>query len=168
MNHFWLWSASAAVCNHAVRFGPNQPLSCSFLVKAGGQLGSRYCAWMKNHGRFPPKKQPKLWRPFLWSIFDFEGILQQSATMRTCDLGQISPGAARFLVKTGGQLDRKRCGLLKMPCAIPIPDFIILACKPIWLWNAFAAVYNHSHMWFEPEQPSNCPFFLQIWGSAWH
>ena len=54
MNQFWLWTASAAVCKHPhMWFGPNQPWSCSFLAKTGGQLGRKYCGWPKMTPTIP-------------------------------------------------------------------------------------------------------------------
>ena len=47
---------------------------------------------------------PRLCRPFSWTNFNFGLLLQQSASIHTCDLGQISPGAARFWPKLGVSL----------------------------------------------------------------
>ena len=48
---------------------------------------------------------PKLCRPFLWTRFDFGVLLQQSETMRRCNLGPISSGAACFWPKLGVSLE---------------------------------------------------------------
>ena len=54
VNQFWLWNASAAVCNHVyVLFGPELPQNWSFLAKFGHQVGRKSCVWMKKHVRFP-------------------------------------------------------------------------------------------------------------------
>ena len=48
VNPFWLWNASAAVCNHVhMLFGPEPPGNRSFLAEFGSQLGSKCCVWMK-------------------------------------------------------------------------------------------------------------------------
>ena len=47
---------------------------------------------------------PRLFRALSCTNVDFGVLMQQSATMPTCDLGQISPGAAGFWPKLGVSL----------------------------------------------------------------
>ena len=62
---------------------------------------------------------PKLCRPFSWTSFDFGVLLQQCATMHRCDLGQISPGAARFWPKLRVNLAENVVVVLKWDVRFP-------------------------------------------------
>ena len=80
---------------------------------------------------------PKLCTPFLWIKFDFGVLLQHFATIHTCYLGKISPGATHFWPKMGGQLGRKCDGWLKMLCTISIPGSIIHVCESVLILECF-------------------------------
>ena len=112
---------------------------------------------------------PTLCRPYE-SVLTLECFyfLQQSATLRTCNLGQISPGAAHFWPKMGGQLGRRCCGWLKIPCTIPTPGFIIHVCESISTLEWFcSSLQSFAHLiWARVALKfSN---FGQLWGLAWH
>ena len=53
--------------------------------------------------------------------------------------GPNQPWSCLFLVNIGGQLGRKCCGWLKMPCTIPIPVVMLLACEPILTLECFCS-----------------------------
>ena len=111
---------------------------------------------------------PKLCRPFSWTRFDFGVLLQQSATMHRCDLGQISPGAVCFFTKTKGQIGRKCGGCLKMRCTIPIPCFINNICELILTLECFcSSLQSFTHLIWA-SVALKLSVFGQIWGSAWH
>ena len=95
-------------------------------------------------------------------------LLQQSATMRTCDLGSTSSGTARFWPKMGGQLGRKGCGWLKRPCMIPIPGFIILDCDPILILKCSCSSLQSCTHVIWARVALKLSVFGQIRWSAWH
>ena len=72
-----------------------------------------------------------------------------------------------ILAKNGGQLGRKCCGWLKMPCAIPIPAVMILACESILTLECFCSCLQpYVHVIWAKITPE-LVISGQIWGSAW-
>ena len=104
-------------------------------------------------------------------------LLQQSATISTCDPSQISSGTARFLSKTGGQLGRKCCCWLKMPCtifilgfinlAIPIPGFINLADELSLTFECFCSSLQQCTHSIWAKLALGMLIFGQKWGTEW-
>ena len=94
--------------------------------------------------------------------------MKQSETMHACDLGQISPGAARFWPKTGGQLGRKCGGWLEMTCTIPIPGFLINVCDLILTLECFCSSLQSFARVLWARETLKLSVFGQFWGSACH
>ena len=128
MNQFWLWNTSAAVYNHAhVWFQPELPWNCLFLAKFGGRLGMKWCVWMEKPCTIPIPGFINLAHKPILSVECFCSNLQPFAHV-------IWAKSALELIVFGqswAHLGSKCCGWLKMPCVIPTPVVMILACEPI-------------------------------------
>ena len=84
--------------------------------------------------------------------------------MHTCDLGQSSHQIVHFWLNFGVGLALN--GVFGWKCHVWFPPQALqtLLMNWFWLWNTSAAIYNHLHMSFGPNQPWSCSFLAQIGG----
>ena len=78
--------------------------------------------------------------------------------------GPNQPWSCSFLAKIGDQLGRKCCGWLVIPCIIPIPVVMILACEPISTLEYFCICLQSCTRVIWVRVALELDTFGQIWG----
>ena len=103
----------------------DSPRAARFWQKMGGQLGRKFCCWLKMLFAIPILG-------FIIHVFAFETLLHQSTIMHTCYLGQSNHQIVRLGPNFGlGLAVLKQCVWMKTSCTHPIPGFLNLAHEPI-------------------------------------
>ena len=88
--------------------------------------------------------------------------------MNTCNLGQISPGAARFFGQNWWSAWQKMCGWLKIPCTIPTPGFTVLVCESILTLQCICISLQSCTHVIWARLALKLSILGQLWGLAWH
>ena len=146
-----------------MRLGPNQPWSCSFLAKTGGQLGRKCCSWLQLPCTIPIPgfiinvcKSTLTLECFCISLQPCTRVIRARVALKLSVFVQI-----------WGQLDTKWFIWMKNPCTIPIPGFINLSHERILTLECFCSnLQPFAHVIWAKSALELLNFGLN-WGSAW-
>ena len=160
--HFGMLLKQSAIM-HIGNLGQRSLQTVHFWPNLGVSLVLNGVSGWKSRVRFPCQV---LWillmnQFWLWSA---SAAISSHLNM---SFGPNQPWSCLFLANIGGQLGRKCCSWLKMPCTIPIPVVMILVCKPILTLECFCSYLQPYLCVILARIAPELVIFCQIWGSAW-
>ena len=143
---------------HAYDLGQISHGAACFWPKTGGQIGQKCCGWLKFPCRIPIPGCIILLCELNLTLECFCSSLQSCLYVIWA---RVAPKLF-ILPKFGGRLGISSVIGWKIHVRFPSQSSKTLIMKQFWDWVVSAAIYNHLHTSFWPNEPWSCSFLARI------